>query len=115
MSDYPMHPIQKMSLSEIGALFRRHRESRQGTGRQPTQLTVASRCYAQTRKGQACKSPAMPNGRCRMHGGMSLAGRNSPRYKHGRYTKSAIAEQRRLSALLTSANHNLKSMRGEQP
>ena len=115
MSDYPMHPIQNMSLSEIGALFRRHRASRQGTGRQPTQLTVASRCYAQTRRGEACKSPAMSNGRCRMHGGMSLAGRNSRRYKHGRYTKSAIAQQRQLSALLKSAKQTLDSMTERRP
>jgi hypothetical protein len=27
------------------------------------------RCGAKTRKGTPCQSPAMPNGRCRMHGG----------------------------------------------
>src|SRR5712671_6615000 len=29
------------------------------------------RCEARTRSGSRCRSPAMPNGRCRMHGGMS--------------------------------------------
>jgi hypothetical protein len=29
----------------------------------------------------------MPNGRCRMHGGASLSGVASPRWKHGRYSK----------------------------
>jgi len=31
------------------------------------------RCRARTRNGSRCRSPEMPNGRCRMHGGMSLA------------------------------------------
>ena len=29
------------------------------------------RCGARTRSGRPCRSPAMPNGRCRMHGGSS--------------------------------------------
>ncbi|MGO8840343.1 MAG: HGGxSTG domain-containing protein [Methyloceanibacter sp.] len=29
------------------------------------------RCGARTRSGDPCRSPAMPNGRCRMHGGKS--------------------------------------------
>jgi hypothetical protein len=28
----------------------------------------ARRCGAKTRKGSSCQAPAMPNGRCRMHG-----------------------------------------------
>ena len=31
----------------------------------------APRCGARTRNGVACRSPAMPNGRCRLHGGKS--------------------------------------------
>jgi hypothetical protein len=31
----------------------------------------ATRCGAKTRRGTPCQSPAMPNGRCRMHGGPS--------------------------------------------
>ena len=30
---------------------------------------AAPRCGAKTRAGSPCKGPAMPNGRCRMHGG----------------------------------------------
>ena len=30
----------------------------------------APRCGAKTRRGTACQSPAMPNGRCRIHGGL---------------------------------------------
>ena len=31
-------------------------------------------CGAKTRGGTPCRTPPMPNGRCRMHGGTSLAG-----------------------------------------
>ncbi len=44
-------------------------------------------CGAKTRKGGTCQQPAMPNGRCRLHGGMSLAGVASPTFKHGRRSK----------------------------
>ncbi len=44
-------------------------------------------CGAKTRSGGTCKNRAMPNGRCRMHGGKSLGGIASPTYKHGRYSK----------------------------
>ena len=45
-------------------------------------------CGAQTRKGSHCRNLAMPNGRCRMHGGQSLRGRRHPNYKHGFYCKN---------------------------
>jgi hypothetical protein len=45
-------------------------------------------CGAKTRNGTPCKSTAvMANGRCRMHGGKSKAGADSPRFKTGRYSK----------------------------
>lgn len=44
-------------------------------------------CGAKTRSGGRCKQAAMPNGRCRLHGGKSLAGIASPTYKHGRRSK----------------------------
>jgi hypothetical protein len=43
-------------------------------------------CQAKTRSGGKCKRPAMPNGRCRLHGGKSLRGADSPRFKDGRYS-----------------------------
>lgn len=45
------------------------------------------RCGAKTRSGKPCQSPAMANGRCRMHGGKSLGGVDSPTFKHGRYSR----------------------------
>ena len=44
-------------------------------------------CGAKTRSGNPCKGRPMPNGRCRMHGGCSLAGVDSPRFTHGRYSR----------------------------
>ena len=52
------------------------------------------RCGAKTRSGSPCQSPAMPNGRCRMHGGSSLGtpkGKRNGSYRHGRFTNDAIA------------------------
>jgi len=47
----------------------------------------APRCLARTRRGSPCQSPAMPNGRCRMHGGPSPGAPkgNKNAFKHGRY------------------------------
>jgi uncharacterized protein YjcR len=44
----------------------------------------------------------MPNGRCRMHGGMSTGAPkgNKNALKHGRYTAEAIARRRQISALM---------------
>lgn len=49
--------------------------------------TERKRCGAKNRDGTPCKTWAMPNGRCRMHGGKSLAGPASPMFKTGRYSK----------------------------
>ncbi len=60
------------------------------------------RCGARTRSGKPCQSPAMPNGRCRMHGGMSPGAPkgNKNAFKHGRYTNEAIAARRNISELM---------------
>lgn len=44
-------------------------------------------CGAKRRDGGICRSPAMPNGRCRIHGGKSLAGPAAANFKTGRYSK----------------------------
>jgi hypothetical protein len=51
-------------------------------------MHLSLRCGAKTRKGNACQSPAMPNGRCRMHGGMSPGAPKGNRNarKHGLYS-----------------------------
>ena len=35
------------------------------------------RCMARTRRGTSCQAPAMPNGRCRLHGGKSTGPRTA--------------------------------------
>jgi hypothetical protein len=63
----------------------------------------APRCGAKTKgKGTPCQSPAMPNGRCRMHGGRSTGAKTpegierirAARTKHGRYSAASIAQRR---------------------
>lgn len=69
--------------------------------------TSAPRCGAVTRRKTHCMAPAMKNGRCRMHGGMSTGPRTligqersrSANFKHGEYsseTRTLIQEMRRL-------------------
>jgi hypothetical protein len=62
----------------------------------------APRCLARTRRGTPCQSPAMKNGRCRMHGGTSPGAPkgNQNALKHGRYTADAIAKRREIGALV---------------
>jgi hypothetical protein len=68
---------------------------------EPLPLQAAPRCGAQTRRGSSCCAPAMPNGRCRLHGGHSPGGPKGSRngnFRHGGFTCKAIAEWRMLSA-----------------
>lgn len=44
-------------------------------GNQPGDFHNCARCGAKTRAGHPCRSPAMKNGRCRMHGGKSTGPR----------------------------------------
>lgn len=55
------------------------------------------KCGAHCRTTNApCKSAAMANGRCRMHGGKST-GRP---VTHGQRTKASVANRRKIKALL---------------
>ena len=68
-------------------------------GNRPGDLTKAARCGAKTRRKTACQAPAMPNGRCRMHGGLSTGPRTAAgieairrsRTVHGYYSQQALA------------------------
>ena len=69
---------------------------------------ASPRCGARTRAGTPCRSPAMPNGRCRMHGGASTGPRTpeglqrivKARTVHGAYG----AEMRELRRLMRALN-----------
>ena len=63
-------------------------------------MHLSPRCGAKTRSGSPCRSPAMPNGRCRMHGGGSPGapkGEANGNYRHGRFTNEAIERRRELN------------------
>lgn len=59
------------------------------------------RCGARTRAATACLSPAMPNGRCRMHGGTSPGAPSGNRraYKHGLYGREMACLRRGVRVL----------------
>ena len=77
-------------------------------------MLASPRCGAKTRSGGSCRSPAMRGKRrCRMHGGAPESGaprRNRNARKHGRFTKAAIAERKRIQALLGEARKFLQEM-----
>jgi hypothetical protein len=72
------------------------------------------RCGAKTRQGGSCQQPAMPNGRCRLHGGKSTGPRTpeglersrKANWKHGFYSAEAKAERRETSAWMTQARES---------
>ncbi|MDJ0640671.1 MAG: HGGxSTG domain-containing protein [Paracoccaceae bacterium] len=77
-------------------------------------MHLSPRCGAKTRVGTPCQSPAMSNGRCRMHGGKSPGAPkgNANALKHGRYTAEAIAERRELAAHIRSLNELVEEVAG---
>jgi hypothetical protein len=76
-------------------------------GNPPGDPTRAPRCGAKTRRGTSCQGPAMPNGRCRMHGGLSTGPRTKKglersrkaRWKHGKRSRARLAKKRDLRLL----------------
>jgi hypothetical protein len=73
------------------------------------------RCSAKTRASGACRSPAVHGKkRCRMHGGAPGSGApeaNQNARKHGMFTRDAIAERRRIRAVLGEARRMLEEMK----
>ena len=67
----------------------------------------APRCGARTRSGGFCRGAAMPNGRCRMHGGPSTGPRTPEglersrraNWKHGHPSAEAIAQRKEAAAI----------------
>jgi hypothetical protein len=82
----------------------------------------APRCGAKTRKGTSCASPAMRNGRCRMHGGKStgpktfegLERSRRANWKHGLYSAESIAVRRHIRQLLRSSRSTLRDARNRE-
>jgi len=70
-------------------------------GARPGDFLAAPRCGARTRAGTCCRQPAMKNGRCRLHGGLSTGPRTpegrvrcaAARLIHGGYSAAVRALQ----------------------
>ena len=78
-------------------------------------MLASPRCGAKTRSGGSCRSPAVyGKKRCRMHGGAPGAGPprgNQNARHHGLFTRDAIAERKRIRALLGEAQKMLQTMK----
>lgn len=70
-------------------------------------------CEARTRGGTACRAPAMSNGRCRMHGGLSSGAPtgNQNAFKHGRYSAEAIAARRQVRVLVKEIRATIEAVK----
>src|SRR6266705_1774593 len=73
---------------------------------------AAPRCGARSKRtGKPCQGAAMPNGRCRLHGGKSTGPRTAEglercrtaNWKHGLYSKQSLAERRQVRQLMRSS------------
>ena len=84
---------------------------------------ASPRCGAHTRAGGPCRQPAMPNGRCRLHGGLSTGPRTcagravlaAARTKHGQYGAESRAFLAAIDALLRGAPTQPADRRGTLP
>ena len=96
-------------------------EQRRGwllNGDPPGDFFTAPRCGAKTRRGTPCRCPAMANGRCRLHGGLSTGPRTAEGIerirravtKHGKYSKRATAERADYRNLLIECRETLAGL-----
>jgi hypothetical protein len=75
---------------------------------------AASRCGARSKRtGKPCRAAAMPNGRCKVHGGKSTGPRTPEglersrraNWKHGYYSREAKAERSRVRAAILALRY----------
>ena len=96
-------------------------DKRRGTlrnGNPSGDLSKAKRCGARNRRGMPCACPAMANGRCRLHGGLSTGPKTLEGIeriqlavtRHGRYSGAAKAEQKNFRAVLSKCRVMLEKM-----
>jgi hypothetical protein len=83
---------------------------------QRLKMHLSPRCHARNRNGTRCRSPAMANGRCRMHGGKTKGAPkgNSHAFKHGRYTAEHIAERRHFAELVREMKGFIDELDGKE-
>ena len=110
----PISPLQSSSLPA-------DRRGRLRNGARPGDFLAAPRCGAHTRAGGCCRQPAMKNGRCRMHGGLSTGPRTAEgrarcaaaRRTHGFYSAETTTLRRAAAAPLPPHGRALRL--GESP
>jgi len=77
-------------------------------------MHCAPRCRARSkRSGKTCRAPAVRGWRvCRMHGagGGAPCGVRNGAYRHGMYTKQAVADRRAICELVRAARSYLGTM-----
>jgi hypothetical protein len=75
---------------------------------------AAPRCGARSKRtGKPCRAAAMPNGRCKVHGGKSTGPRTPEglersrraNWKHGYYSREAKAERSRVRAAILALRY----------
>jgi hypothetical protein len=97
MTDKQQDPMPALAQEKAAALAAR--------------LRLVCRCGARTRAGGSCRQPAMANGRCRMHGGLSTGPRTQEglqrlalaRTVHGAYGREMRAFREAMAELREDA------------
>src|SRR5512135_408480 len=99
-------------------------DKRRGTlrhGNPSGDFSKARRCGARNRHGTPCQCPAMANGRCRLHGGLSTGPKTAEgierirkaKTKHGRHSPQALAERKLFRSLLRDCRDTLSTVRSQ--
>jgi len=121
-----LHP----SFSPSASSLPQDRRGRLRNGARPGDFLTAPRCGARTRCGGSCRQPAMRNGRCRLHGGLSTGPRTAEgrarcaraRLTHGGYSAAtqtlraeARAWTRRIRGLIAVMHPRCTAGHGVHP
>lgn len=98
----------------------RPHDKRRGTlknGNPSGDFATSARCGAKNRRGSPCQCPAMPNRRCRLHGGLSTGPRTPEGIerirkaltKHGLYSHASKAERHYFRSMFKECQKALES------
>lgn len=81
-------------------------------------MHMSPRCTARSKRtGQSCRSPAVRGcSVCRFHGagGGGPVGRRNGNYRHGLYTKEALADRRVMADLIEESRRLMMSLSCEE-
>jgi hypothetical protein len=97
------------------------RRGRLKNGNPSGDFARAARCGAKTRRGTLCQCPAMANGRCRLHGGLSTGPKTAEGIerirravtKHGRYSNAEKRRRQECRDLLKECRALLSNLQPE--